>query len=317
MTSFKDAVTDWLTDRRAIGRTISTNTYKAYQSDIERWRNYLTAELGEDFAVTDVTRVEVKTVLARFHDDELGPATRKRLLSTLKSFYRWLVEEEVVPKDVTIGIPYPRIPERLPVAFGDGDVAKILDAAWRPLKNDRKAWPELDVMLVLLCGGVGLRSSEAATVRIKDFVAGDNPLLRVTGKGSKQRNMPLDDGIVPMVHTYLEDRSTRGLTCDPDETLLVRPDGKPLTRYTVGYRVVAIYRRAGIAKPDGEAAHALRHTFAESLLNNGVPLDDIQHLLGHASIATTGIYLRSTAAQQRSAIRGSSVAVAARQRAAE
>ncbi|MGO1482048.1 MAG: tyrosine-type recombinase/integrase [Brachybacterium sp.] len=122
----------------------------------------------------------------------------------------------------------------------------------------------------------------------------------MVGKGRKARTVPLDPGVATQIDTYLPWRAEHAAD-DADTSLLVRPDGRALTRDTISYRVSRLYARAGIAKPEGEAAHALRHTYAVSMVDVGVPISEVQQLLGRESIATTGIYLKASAAHLRAA----------------
>ena len=134
-----------------------------------------------------------------------------------------------------------------------------------------------------------------------DYRPGDEPSLRVVGKGRKARTVPLDPGVAAQIDTYLPWRAERLPEQSDSSPLLIRPDGRALTRDTISYRVNRLYARAGIAKPEGEAAHALRHTYAVSMVDVGVPISEVQQLLGHESIATTGIYLKASAAHLRAA----------------
>ena len=111
----------------------------------------------------------------------------------------------------------------------------------------------------------------------------------------------MDPGVAAQIDIYLAWRAEH---CRSDATRLpcsFDPDGRALTRDTISYRINRLYARAGIAKPDGEAAHALRHTYAVSMVDVGVPISEVQQLLGHESIATTGIYLKASAAHLRAA----------------
>ena len=131
------------------------------------------------------------------------------------------------------------------------------------------------------------------------------PGRRALPASARQRpqgtHRPLDPGVAAQIDIYLAWRAEHAAG-DADTTpLLIRPDGRALTRDTISYRINRLYARAGIVKPDGEAAHALRHTYAVSMVDVGVPISEVQQLLGHESIATTGIYLKASAAHLRAA----------------
>lgn len=306
--AFLEAARDWLTERRAVGRTISSNTAEAYQRDLNLWAGLLDAEIEGTWTVQDLDSTAVKASLARMNDLGHASSSRRRALTTLKGFTRWLVEEGRLTTDPASNIQPPKAGSRLPVAFQDEELGRILTAAEEPGPKERQAWPELDLVLVSLLGAAGLRVSEVCSIRVLDYQAGDEPSLRVRGKGSKLRLVPLDPAVAQTVDDYLDSRKDRELGTDPDGPLLVRPTGQVLTRYTVNYRITRLYTRAGVRKPDGEASHALRHTFAVSMVNNGVPIHDVKELLGHESLETTSIYLRSTGAHLRTAAGASSTA---------
>lgn len=297
---FEDAARDWIAERRAVGRTISVKTATAYRADLVSWQRYLEAQTGAPVRVQDLSGPVIKAAMAEMNNAGLAPTTRRRLVTTLRGLCRYLVLESRLPVDPTAAIQAPRAPARLPVAFTDGQISALLETARTEDPQARPAAPLLDVAIVLILAAGGLRASEAAELRLLDYRPGDEPSLRVVGKGRKARTVPLDPGVAAQIDTYLRWRAERATDHD-SSPLLVRPDGRALTRDTISYRVNRLYVRAGIAKPEGEAAHALRHTYAVSMVDVGVPISEVQQLLGHESIATTGIYLKASAAHLRAA----------------
>ena len=298
---FADAARDWIAERRAVGRTISVETAKAYRADLASWQRYLEAQLGGAVRVQDLDGPVIKAALAEMNNAELAPATRRRLVTTLRGLCRYLVLESRLQADPTAAIQAPRAPSRLPVAFTDGQISTLLATAQTEDPQARPAAPLLDVVIVLILAAGGLRASEASGLRLLDYRPGDEPSLRVLGKGRKARTVPLDPGVAAQIDGYLAWRTEHATDDANTAPLLVRPDGRALTRDTISYRVNRLYARAGIVKPDGEAAHALRHTYAVSMVDVGVPISEVQQLLGHESIATTGIYLKASAAHLRAA----------------
>lgn len=305
---FVDAARDWIAERRAVGRTISAETAKAYRADLASWQRYLEAQRGDPVTVQELTGQVIKAALAEMNNAGLAPATRRRLVTTLRGLCRYLVLESRLPSDPTAAIQAPRAPGRLPVAFTDGQISALLETARTEDPQARPAAPLLDVAIVMILAAGGLRASEAAGLRLLDYRRGEEPSLRVVGKGCKARAVPLDPGVAAQIDTYLSWRAAHTADHGEASPLLVRPDGRALTRDTISYRVNRLYARAGISKPEGEAAHALRHTYAVSMVDVGVPVSEIQQLLGHESIATTGIYLKASASHLRTASSAPSVA---------
>lgn len=298
---FDDAARDWIAERRAVGRTISTETAKAYRGDLASWQRYLEAQTGAVVRVQDLTGPVIKAALAEMNNAGLAPASRRRLVTTLRGLCRYLVLESRLPADPTAAIQAPRAPSRLPVAFTDGQISALLATAQTEDQQARPAAPLLDVAIVVILAAGGLRASEAAGLRLLDYRPGAEPSLRVFGKGRKARTVPLDPGVAAQIDSYLPWRAEHAENDTDTSPLLVRSDGRALTRDTISYRVNRLYARAGIAKPEGEAAHALRHTYAVSMVDVGVPISEVQQLLGHESIATTGIYLKASASHLRAA----------------
>lgn len=291
-----------------MGRTISASTAKAYRADLASWARYLEAQIGTAPTLADLTSTVLKAALAAMNNAGLSPASRRRLLTTLRGLCRYLVLESRLPADPTAAIQAPRAPARLPAAFTDGQIAELLATARLEDPQARPPAPLLDLAIVLILAAGGLRASEAAGLKLSDYRQGDEPSLRVHGKGNKTRIVPLDTGVAEHVNRYLNWRAEHTPAEHDAGPLLVRPNGRHLTRDTISYRVNRLYARAGIPKPEGEAAHALRHTYAISMVDLGVPISEVQQLLGHESIATTGIYLRASASHLRSAAAAPSAA---------
>lgn len=305
---FIDAGRDWIAERRAVGRTIGTETAKAYRADLASWQRYLEAQTGSAPTLSDLTAQVVKSALAEMNNAGLAPASRRRLVTTLRGLCRYLVLESRLPADPMASIEAPRATARLPVAFTDGQISDLLATAQTEDPLARPAAPLLDVAITLILAAGGLRASEAAGLKLSDYRRGEEPSLRVLGKGRKSRVVPLDPGVAEQLDVYLPWRAEHVATGGDTAPLLVRPDGRALTRDTISYRVNRLYARAGISKPDGEAAHALRHTYALSMVDVGVPISEVQQLLGHESIATTGIYLKASASHLRAAATAPSAA---------
>lgn len=312
-----EASSAWLIERRSVGRTISDATYDAYRDDLNLWWTLISQDLQRDPDLDDLNPQTIKRALATMYDQGRAASSRRRILATLRGLCRYLVIEGILDTDPTAGIQSPMAGRRLPVAFEDPQMERLLNTAWQRDPKQRPPAPLLDVAILMLLSAAGLRASEAAELSLGGYSRAerwiqpaappeatqeeDEPLLRVIGKGDKERAVPLDPGVADVLDTYLDWRAEKTDEHTADSPFLVRPGGSALTRYVVSYRVDRMYARAGILKPAGEASHALRHTYAISMLNMGVPINDIQALLGHESVATTGIYLKASAVQLRPA----------------
>lgn len=319
---------EWLDERRTIGRGISTQTEAAYRRDLTNWAAIIAEiagrpapppahdpdekpdpflrELGR-LELEDLSLANVKRALAQMARMDYAPASRGRMLAALRGFCRWLVIEGHMAADPTIHLLNPAIPNRMPSAFLASELEAIVRTVSEPDPNARLPWPKRDRALVAVLAGAGLRASECINLKIADLIREQPPILKITGKGNKQRRVPLPVEVVQAVDEYLAERTKRLGQPAPAETLLVRYSGKPFSRESLNYHVYRWLLRAGVHKPEGEAAHAFRHTYAKGLVANGVPLSSVQALLGHASLNTTQVYLRMTGAELADAVQAAEV----------
>lgn len=301
----------WLASRtNSGGRSISANTLTAYRRDLRVWLELLESEVGHSPTTADLKPLEASTVLSRMLTDRQdSTATRRRAFVTLSGFCDWLIINEKLDKNPLLGMSPPRPDKKLPVAFDDSEVARLFRAAATEDPTARRPSPALDMATLVLLGAAGLRASEAVALPLRDYRPGEDPLLRVTGKGNRERVVPLQTETAAVLNTYLGWRVTAvPAGTPPTYPLLIKPNGQPLTRYVLDYRIRKLYTRAGVPAPKGAASHALRHTFAISSLNGGAAVNEIQELLGHESMATTGVYLRASAAHLRQATAASAAA---------
>jgi integrase/recombinase XerC len=262
-------------------RNVSPHTRRAYRSDVRE----LAAFLGGSVAPATVTAEQIRAFLADLHARR-QPATLGRKLSALRAFFRFLVREGGCPLDPTAGIPGPRTPKRLPKPLPVDDCVALAEEEAEE-GGDRMRLR--DRALVELLYGAGLRVGELASLDVRDvdLHRGD---VRVTGKGGKERVVPLPAAARQALSAYLAPRRGPGILAEPLFTAL-RPRRNGPRR--LGVRDIrrilkARARRAGIA--DRVHPHRLRHSYATHLLDMGADLREIQELLGHASLSTTEKY---------------------------
>ncbi len=330
MPTLADLADDWLTEKQTLGRGLSANSEAAYRSDLALIADRLTPDAEVDEAplaalqVGDLTVARVRAAFADLAREGAAVASRTRAIGVWKAFSAWLVEQGHLTVDPMLGITRPRKAETLPVAFSDEQLRAILQAASQPDPDARAPWPIRDRALVITLAGTGVRASELCDLRVGDVIRGDNPALRVHGKGGKTRVVPLSPAVVESLDAYLADRAERFPAANPaeedasaqgqrqEDPLFVTYRGAALTRGALKQYVYRWLLRAGVARPEGEAVHAFRHTFATGLINNGADLASVRQLLGHASIASTQIYLRMTGADLASAVRAAPITALAR-----
>ncbi|BCL17781.1 tyrosine-type recombinase/integrase [Micromonospora sagamiensis] len=236
-------------------------------------------------------------------------ASVHRAWSTWNNFFTFLVAEGVVPGNPMPAVDRPRAPLPQPKPLrGEDTPERLLDAVARAAGRQHDPWPERDLAVVALALCTGLRLSELLALRVGS-VAGRPGERRVdvAGKGGRPRVVPVEPELDGVLVAYLESRVRRfgARSVRPDSALLVDRRGEPLRRGGLQYLVDSCYRRAGIADrvPRGARLHALRHTFATRLAEDGASAAEIMRLLGHASLASSQTYIEVTAGQQRAAVR--------------
>jgi site-specific recombinase XerD len=187
---------------------------------------------------------------------------------------------------------------------GEDTPERLLEAVHRADERQRDPWPERDLVVLALALCAGLRLSELLALRTGSFVgrAGERR-VEVAGKGGRPRTVPIEPELDAVVRRYVASRRAR-VSARTDVLLLDRR-GAPLRRGGLQYLVESCYRRAGITDrvPRGAQLHALRHTFATRLAEDGANASEIMRLLGHASLTTSQNYIEVTSAQQRAAVR--------------
>lgn len=271
-----DASVDEYLDRCRIDRGLSPHTLKAYRTDLDDFVRF-SAKYGAA-GLTDVDRTVVRRYLANLSTRGYASRTVARKASAVRAFFEDETKRGAVPSNPAASVPQPKRPQSLPKAVPARTLGAMLD-----LINGDDPVDVRDRALLELLYATGLRVSELAALTLPDVRGRDT--LHVTGKGNKDRVVPLTRTAKAAVDAYLSDGIRDALLAEPTEALWIGVRGRPLG--TRGIRRV-VHARVG-AFP-----HALRHSFATHLLENGADLRAVQDLLGHAELATTQIYTSVT-----------------------
>lgn len=282
----------WL-EHLAHERRASPRTLEAYGFAARRYIAFLEQHRGERVQVPDLARVtaaEVRAWLAhlRTGDHPLSPRSLSQALSAIRTFHRFLDRRMDAPNAAIALVRGPRVKPGAPRPVSEDQAQGLL--AEPGLDPDKAAWEAArDEAVLSLLYGCGLRISEALSLRRSDAPLGD--LLRITGKGSKMRVVPVLPAVRAAVDAYLVEVP---FTLDADAPLFRAKRGGPLSPRHVQATVQILRGRLGL--PDSATPHALRHAFATHLLGAGADLRSIQELLGHASLSTTQRYTEVDAA---------------------
>lgn len=264
----------------SVERGLSPNTRAAYGTDLKRFAAYL--EKQQLLDLSKVTRREITDFLMAEKGESISSRSLGRRLVALKTFFRFLVQERLIPEDVTSTLDSPKLWKTLPDVMTVEEVESLLRAPnlTEPLGVRDRA------MLELLYAS-GLRVSELVSVKVED-VDLHVGFVRSVGKGSKERIVPLGAKAVEWIGKYLEKVRPKFLKDKPTPYLFLTERQNRLTRQEFWYRLKKYAAAAKIKKTI--SPHTLRHSFATHLLSNGADLRIVQEMLGHADISTTQIY---------------------------
>ena len=271
-------------------RGAAERTRRAYGVDIGQFAVWCTAQGLEP---ADVSARRLRRYIAGLSDARNAATTTARKLAALRAFYRSQREHGDVAQSPADLVNGPKRPAHLPTVLSERDMAALLDGI--PASS---ALELRDRALFELAYACGLRAEELVNLEV-DSIDFDGEQVRVEGKGSKTRFVPAGEAALAAVSRYL-DRARPALSArDGDAALFLSKSGKRLSTSDVRRRLRAWTTRLGLA--GSVSPHALRHTFATHLLDNGADLRAIQELLGHSSISTTQVYTRVESARLRSA----------------
>jgi len=264
-----------------ITKNLAKNTIISYQNDLIDYLDFLDKQyhLSQPDKIVKQHALNYMNHLKRA---ELSARSIARKLSAIKSFHHYLVTEKLCDENIFISISQPKVTNALPVVLNQEEIMRLIDAA----KGELNVLDIRNLAMVELAYGSGLRVSELINLRVSDLHL-NNSLVKIIGKGSKERIVPLGENAVFAIRKYLVE-SRPMIHPEGKDTLFVNRSGQKLSR--VGFYKI-IQKLALVAKIDKSISpHTLRHSFATHLLENGADLRAVQELLGHEDIMTTENY---------------------------
>jgi integrase/recombinase XerC len=264
----------------------SEHTLRAYQADLYAFFTFLSQHLEEEVTLDLLAKLSVRDFrgwLVSRHNDELSFKSTARALSTIRSFYRFLERQGVLSNHAVFNVTMPKIPKAIPKAIAADEALKATQIIGDLSQED---WVgKRDVALLTLIYGCGLRISEALGLKLQDVPKGD--VIRITGKGNKQRELPVLPIVRQALEVYIE---ACPFVHSADGYLFVGARGKQLQAPIFRKQLQSLRNILGL--PESTTPHAFRHSFATHLLSGGGDLRTIQELLGHASLSTTQVYTK-------------------------
>lgn len=260
-------------------RGYSPNTLEAYVRDLEKLLDYLKQE---NRSVLDVKLEDLQHFAAGLHDIGIGPRSQCRILSGVRSFYRFLQLDGYRDDDPTELLESPVLGEHLPEVLTTAEVDTLEDSI------DRSKWEgQRNRAIIEVLFSCGLRVSELVNLKLTDLYLTEQ-YVRVFGKGSKERLVPISPRAIRELELWFMDRNQMVIKPGEEDYVFLNRRGTHLTRVMILIMIKRQAEVAGIAKTI--SPHTLRHSFATALLEGGADLRAIQALLGHESIGTTEIY---------------------------
>ena len=256
-------------------KSLSPNTLDAYLTDLYKLINFLEQE---KVGILDVCLSDLQHFAAGLHDIGIHPRSQARILSGIKSFFRFLIIEDYLEADPSELLEGPKLPEVLTVE----EIDRIISAVDRSKTEGQRNRAILETLY-----SCGLRVSELVTLKLSDLYF-DEGFIKVEGKGSKQRLVPISPRAIKEIRLYFTDRNLMKIKPGFEDFVFISNFGKNISRIMVFHIIKELAARIGLKKKI--SPHTFRHSFATHLLEGGANLRAIQCMLGHESIGTTEIY---------------------------
>lgn len=272
-------------------RGLSANTLDAYEHDVDKLLVFLTSE---NLHVLDVQLSDLQRFAAGLHDVGIGPRSQCRILSGVRAFYRFLVLDDYLDQDPTELLESPVLGEHLPEFLTPAEVDRLKDSIDLSKPEGHRNRAIIEVLF-----SCGLRVSELVNLKMSN-VYREEQFVRILGKGSKERLVPVSETAFHEIDLYMPWRNSLKIKPGEEDYLFLNRRGAHLTRTMILIMLKQQADEAGIQKTI--SPHTLRHSFATALLEGGADLRVIQALLGHESIGTTEIYTHLSDTTLREAV---------------
>lgn len=268
-----------------VDKGLARNTVQAYAGDLGKFAHFIEAE-GASLGA--FTKAHVLGFMQKLKDEGISAPSISRALSSIRRLCFYMLERGVIDEDPTENISSPKKWESLPKALSVSDVMDVMRA------DGRNALAKRDLTMVELMYSSGLRVSELVGLRLQDFNF-EAGYLRVLGKGSKERIVPVNTDTMQAIAKYAEELRPKLLKGRASDYIFLTSRGKPMTRQRFWQALKEYGKAAGVDL----SPHTLRHSFATHLLEGGADLRSVQKMLGHSDISTTQVYTKVTMSRAR------------------
>lgn len=280
--TWKEAIIEY-TSYLKIERSLSLNSVEAYDDDLNKLIQFLEFS-GKKAMPETVSQLDLQDFLAWINELGMSARSQARILSGLRSFFKYLLLEDIIEKDPSKLIESPKIGRKLPVVLAIEEINTLLNAIDMSKPEGRRNKAMLETLY-----SCGLRVSELINLKITNLHF-DLGFIRVVGKGDKERLVPISNKAINEIKNYFPDRNSllNIITKENENVLFLNRRGKKLTREMIFTIVKQLAESIGLKK--NISPHTFRHSFASHLVDGGADLRAVQEMLGHESILTTEIY---------------------------
>ena len=270
---------DFLTMLR-VERNVSTHTMDAYKRDINQYLMYL-GDLDIK-NLSDVKSTHIRDYIRVLSDGGMAPASISRIISSIRTYYRFLSSENILDENPVLLINNPKLPKKLPDVLSEKEISLIINAI-----QESSQFYQRDKAIIELLYSCGIRVTELCNLEMSNLFI-DEDLIRVMGKGNKERLLPLGVRSKKYVNEYIKHSRNSHIKKSGSSFVFVSRNGNQLTRAMINIILNKWTQVSGLKK--SVSPHKLRHSFATHLLEGGADLRFVQALLGHSDISTTQIY---------------------------
>ena len=270
---------DFLTMLR-VERNVSDHTMDAYKRDINQYLMYL-GDLDLQ-NLSDVKSTHVRDYIRVLNDGGMAPASISRIISSIRTYYRFLSSENILNENPVLLINNPKLPKKLPDVLSEKEISLIINAI-----QESSQFYQRDKAIIEMLYSCGIRVTELCNLEMSNLFI-DEDLLRVMGKGNKERLLPLGARSKKYVNEYIKHSRNSHIKKSGSSFIFVSRNGNQLTRAMINIILNKWTQVSGLKK--SVSPHKLRHSFATHLLEGGADLRFVQALLGHSDISSTQIY---------------------------
>ena len=274
-----DYFKDYITMLR-VERNVSAHTIDAYKRDLKQYLEYLLSKGIK--SLHDISSKHIRDYVRKLNNTGLAAKSIARIISSIRSYHNFLSSEKIIKENPALNLDSPKIPKKLPEVLSEKEISNITESV-----DDSYQFAKRDKAIIEMLYSCGIRVTELCDLETSNLFF-DDDLIRVMGKGSKERLLPIGGRAKRFLNDYLINTRHKLIKKTSSSSVFVSRNGKPLTRAMINNILKKWCLASGITK--SVSPHTLRHSFATHLLEGGADLRFVQALLGHSDISTTQIY---------------------------